>query len=67
MAMKREPLCIYVKDICMITNLSERTCQRLMNDIRFFFNKKRHQFVTIREFCEYAGFDYEELMDKFFR
>ena len=38
-----------------------------MVDMICFYGKKPHQLITIREFCEYAGLDYEEVMDTYFR
>lgn len=65
--MKDDPLCIYAKEVARIIRKSERTAERLLNDIRHFYNKKPHQLITIREFCEYVGLDYEEVMGMFFR
>jgi hypothetical protein len=64
--MKRAPLCICAKEIAMITGRSLRTAERLMNDMRFFFSKEKHQFITIREFCEYCGLDYGEVISVYF-
>jgi hypothetical protein len=65
--MKNDPFCIYAKDVAKILGKSERTALRIIADIKFVLNRKPYQFLTIREFCEYAGFDYEEVMNKFFR
>ena len=65
--MKNDPFCIYAKEIAKILGKSERTALRIMENMKFVLNKKPHQLLTIREFCEYAGFDYEEVMNQFFR
>lgn len=65
--MKEDPLCIYAKEVARIISKSERTGERWMSNMLIFYNKQPHQLITIREFCEYAGLDYEEVMDKYFR
>lgn len=65
--MKNDPLCIYAKEVAWIIRRSERTGDRWMVDMICFYGKKPHQLITIREFCEYAGLDYEEVMDTYFR
>lgn len=47
--------CIYPKDIQRITGRSERYGRKLLNDIRNYFDKAPHQFVTTQEFAEYSG------------
>jgi len=47
--------CIYPKDIQRITGRSERYGRKLLNDIRDYFDKEPHQFITIKEFSEYSG------------
>ncbi|MEJ7780622.1 MAG: hypothetical protein WKF68_13655 [Daejeonella sp.] len=65
--MKDDPLCIYAKEVARIIRRSERTGDRWMVDMLCFYGKKPHQLITIREFCEYAGLEYEEVMDRYFR
>jgi|TARA_R110001592_G_scaffold362840_1_gene678487 hypothetical protein len=54
--------CIYPKDIQRITGRSERYGRKLLQDIRDYFDKKPHQFVTIKEFSEYSGIEMEEVV-----
>lgn len=49
--------CIYPKDIQRITGRSERYGRKLLNDIRNYFGKEPHQFITIKEFSEYSGIE----------
>ncbi len=47
--------CIYPKDIQRITGRSERYGRKLLNEIKSYFDKEPHQFVTTEEFSEYSG------------
>ena len=59
--MKRPPqrLCIYPKDIVRITGKSERFSSDLIQRIKQKLGKEEHQFITIEEFCQYAGLQAE--------
>nr|WP_224137029.1 hypothetical protein [Candidatus Kaistella beijingensis] len=63
--MKKPPqrLCIYPKDIVRITGKSERFSRDLIHRIRIALDKKEHQFITIEEFCHYAGFKVEKVQE----
>lgn len=52
-------LCIYPKDIQIITGKSERYGRYLIKRIKEHFNKEQHQVVTIEEFCQYMGLQFE--------
>jgi len=54
-------VCIYPKDIQLITGKSYRQSTRLMQKIRTDLNKKPNEFLTIEEFCSYSGIKYEQL------
>ena len=62
--MNQRRACIYPKDIQRITGRSERYGRKLLNDIRNYFGKESHQFVTIKEFAEYSGIE-EEVVNKY--
>ncbi|NRR92771.1 hypothetical protein HSX10_14445 [Winogradskyella undariae] len=47
--------CIYPKDIQRITGRSERYGRKLLNEIKTYFGKEAHQFITADEFAEYSG------------
>ncbi|WP_206106591.1 hypothetical protein [Ilyomonas limi] len=50
-----ERLCIYPKDVQVITGRSERYGRNVIKKIREQLNKQTHQFITIEEFCDYTG------------
>ncbi len=52
-------LCIYPKDIQIITGRSERYGRNLIRKIKEHFKKEQHQVVSIQEFCQYMGLQYE--------
>jgi len=54
-------LCIYPKDIMIVTGKSERYGRYLIQRIKDHFNKEDHQVVTIDEFCEYMGLQSQEV------
>jgi hypothetical protein len=57
--MKR--LCIYPKDIQIITGRSERYGRGIIRKIKDHFEKEPHQLVTIEEFCQYMGLQEESV------
>lgn len=54
-------ICIYTKDIQIITGKSERYCRNIIGNIRKQNNKEKHQSITIEEFCDYQGLKTEEV------
>lgn len=54
-------LCIYTKDIQIITGKSDRFCRTIMANIRKINNKQKHQSISIEEFCKYQGLDIEQV------
>jgi mannose/fructose/N-acetylgalactosamine-specific phosphotransferase system component IID len=48
---------IYAKDIETITGRRLRTCYAILSRIRKFHNKKKQDFVTVREFCSFLNMD----------
>lgn len=61
--MKRDMnrVCIYPKDIQLITGKSYRQSIRLMQKIKKELNKLENEFLTINEFCTYTGIRYEQV------
>jgi len=57
--MNSKRICIYEKDIELITGRSERYGRKLLQNIRETVDKEPHQFVTIHEFSEYSGIELE--------
>ncbi|MBA5628922.1 hypothetical protein [Moheibacter lacus] len=56
--MKR--ICIYPKDIQLITGKSYRQSARLAQKIKKELNKPEKEFLTIDDFCLYTGINYEQ-------
>ncbi len=54
-------VCIYPKDIQIITGKSYRQSIRLMHKIKTELQKQPNEFLTIDEFCNYTGIKYEQL------
>lgn len=53
-------ICIYPKDIQLITGKSYRQSARLVQKIKNELNKPDKEFITIEDFCKYSGIEYEE-------
>ena len=56
-----ERVCIYPKDIQLITGRSERYGRYMIKKIKENLQKEQHQVVTIDEFCEYLGLKQENV------
>jgi hypothetical protein len=50
-------ICIYAKDIMNITGRKERAARKLLAKIRKKYKKKTGDFLTVKEFCQFTGFD----------
>lgn len=59
--MKTTRICIYPKDIQRITGRSERYGRKLIAEVKTYFGKQPHQFITAEEFAEYSGLDVEKV------
>ncbi|MFN0292546.1 hypothetical protein [Pedobacter helvus] len=57
--MKTSRLCIYAKDISIITGKGIRSSQKLLKEIKTKLNKQSHQYVSLKEFAEYTGIEFE--------
>jgi tRNA U34 5-carboxymethylaminomethyl modifying enzyme MnmG/GidA len=55
-------ICIYTKDIQIITGKSDRYCRSIMKIIRKINNKEKHQPVSVFELSNYLGIDVQEVM-----
>ena len=56
-----ERVCIYPKDVQLITGKSERYSRMLLQKVKEKFSKEEHQFVSIEEFCNYTGLKVEQV------
>lgn len=63
MKKKSKRLCIYPKDISRVTGKSERYARDLIQKIKIKLKKEEHQFLTVEEFCAYAGFQPDEVRE----
>lgn len=56
-----ERICIYPKDIQVLTGRSERWGRYLIQEIRSKFKKQKHQLVSVEDFCKYTGLNVDEV------
>jgi hypothetical protein len=56
-----ERICIYPKDIQVVTGKSERWGRNLIKKIKETIQKDSHQLVTVEEFCQYTGLQLDEV------
>jgi len=50
-------ICIYPKDVQVVTGKSERYGRTIIKAIKERLDKEAHQLVTIDEFCDFMGFE----------
>ncbi len=58
-----ERLCIYPKDVQIVTGKSERWGREIIKKIKSKFNKEDYQLVTIDEFCKYFGLEEDKVKE----
>ena len=61
MNIDKQRICIYPKDIQRITGKSYRQSARIMQKAKKELNKLENEFLTIQEFCSYAGLKHEQV------
>jgi hypothetical protein len=54
---------IYPKDVELITGKSRRSAQRLMRDMREFFQKGANGLITFLDFCNYTQVSEKMVME----
>lgn len=59
-----ERICIYPKDIQIVTGRSERYGWSLIKKIKTHFKKQQHHLVTVDEFCQFTGLQQESVAKK---
>jgi hypothetical protein len=59
----RSILFIYPKDVSLFTRKSKRHGGNILDKIRLFYGKEKHQPVTIAEFCDYMDLDEMEVLN----
>lgn len=55
-------LCIYTKDVMLITGKSQATALRLLRSIRKAYRKSNDALVTYTEFCDFTNLDEDEVV-----
>lgn len=53
--------CIYPKDIQLIMGKAYKPARLYLKKIKQHLNKGPNQVVSIREFCDFAGLQFEEI------
>ncbi len=61
MKIENKRICIYPKDIQVITGKSYRQSARMLQKIRKDLNKHENEFVSIEEFCLYTSLKIEQV------
>ncbi|MGV8813810.1 MAG: hypothetical protein ACOH2D_06830 [Gelidibacter sp.] len=56
-------ICIYPKEAAIILGKSQTHAQTLLRTMKDVYNKKKHQAVTIREFCEYMALPFDDVFN----
>ena len=59
-----ERVCIYPKDVQIVTGKSERWGREVIKKIKSHYSKESHQLVSIEEFCQYTGLPVQSVMEK---
>lgn len=62
--MEKGRLCIYPKDISLITGRGIRSSQKMLREIKVKLRKKQHQYVTVEEFADYSGISIQLLKNR---
>lgn len=53
---------IYTADIMQLTDKSESYARKEIQILKKALQKEKHQKVTIREYCQYYGFNIDEVL-----
>ena len=56
-------ICINTKEIEWITGKSSRGAREIVRDIKLLHKKKKHQLITIEEFCNYMDLPYQKVFN----
>jgi hypothetical protein len=54
---------IYAKDVMNITGHKERAARNLLAKIKREYKKKKGEFISIEEFCNYTGLKRESVSE----
>jgi len=53
---------IYTADIMVLTDKSESYARKEIQNLKKALQKEKHQKVTIKEYCQYYGFNIDEVL-----
>jgi DNA-directed RNA polymerase specialized sigma subunit len=56
-------ICIYTKDVQIITGKCDKTARAIINKIRKINNKQKNQLITIQELATFLGIKVEEIRE----
>lgn len=59
---KNQRICIYPKDVQIITGKSYRQSVRIIQSIKKMYGKEAKEYVSVWEFCMYSGLELEEVV-----
>jgi len=62
---KLERVVIYPKDIIHITGRSKSYAYKMLNTIKKKYGKQTNELVSLTEFCEYTGLNFQEVKPLF--
>lgn len=51
-------------DIQNIIGIGERQARNIISKIRDYYEKEKHQLITVKEFCDYYGVKYDDICSK---
>ena len=54
-------ICIYPKDVQILTGKSERSARKIIARLKVLHAKDKHQFISVKEFCDYTGLEETEV------
>ena len=57
-----ERLCIYPKDVQIVTGRSQRYGRKVISQIKKKLSKENHQLVTVDELCNHLGLEKTEVL-----
>jgi hypothetical protein len=61
MKIEAKRICIYPKDVQVLTGKSERSARKIIAKIRLIHSKGKHQLVSLKEFCDFIGLEEMEV------
>lgn len=53
---------LFIADVRMISDCSDATASRKIKECKDAIGKKEWQVLTIKEYCTYFGYEYQEVL-----